>query len=74
MKKPVSPIEEHPMTMTALLEIEMKRVMDTLERYKARPGANVEHAALRRATLDLSRTLAQWRKKPVWQRERGQVK
>ena len=65
-------------TVTATLKREIVRALEALERYEASPGdetwASQTHAALHRASMDLSRALVAWRGKRASDRESGKVK
>ena len=54
------------MTKTDALILEIKRTLAALEEYKLLPEyPSIAHAAAKRATLDLTRKLAEWRKTGV---------
>jgi len=53
------------MSMTTALRVELERALRAILAYEEAPGDPYHsrtHAAARRATLDLSRALAAWRK------------
>ena len=50
---------------TAVLVRELERTLDRIQEYQKQPGSvngSATHAALYRASLDLSRALSAWRK------------
>ena len=65
--------------VTTRLREELSRTLQALERYEKDPGpgtvtASKTHAALHRATMDLSRLLTQWRQTSAMDRDKGMPK
>lgn len=65
--------------VTTLLDTELCRTLAALRRYQGDPGqgsldTSTNHAALHRATMDLSKMLSRWRHVPASDRNPGQPK